>query len=217
MDAASYSITRFNKELESTDQSGQLGTQYVSTGGTMDLVITGVVVGVLGTLMMDSLNLLFARTGMLSKIEVGMIGRMAVGWTRGRFRYGNPSEMEQVANEMLYGYATHYTIGVALAVPYVIGWGLLVGGPAHHLYGRLPMASRRRQPPTSSFFLPWGWECLAGGLPRALGPLFPPWPTTYSMAWGLRSGSHWCEHRARQNGQDGLCATYQSHSSRNAG
>jgi len=96
----------------------------------MDLVAMGVVGGVLGTLAMDSLNLLFARTGMLSKIEVGMIGRMAVGWARGRFRYGHPSEMEQVANEMLYGYVTHYTIGVGLAVPYVLGWDLLVGGPA---------------------------------------------------------------------------------------
>jgi uncharacterized membrane protein YeaQ/YmgE (transglycosylase-associated protein family) len=96
----------------------------------MDLVVTGVVAGVLGTLVMDSLNLLFARTGMLSKIEVGMVGRMAVGWTRGRFRYGHPSEMEQVANEMLYGYVTHYTIGAGLAVPYVLGWDLLVGGPA---------------------------------------------------------------------------------------
>jgi len=79
---------------------------------------------------MDSLNLLFARTEMLSKIEVGMIGRMAVGWARGRFRYGHPSEMEQVANEMLCGYVTHYTIGVGLALPYVLGWDLLVGGPA---------------------------------------------------------------------------------------
>jgi len=96
----------------------------------MDLVVTGVVAGVLGTLVMDLLNLLFARTGMLSKIDVGMIGRMAVGWSRGRFRYGHPSEMEQVANEMLYGYVTHYTIGVGLAVPYVLGWDLLVGGPA---------------------------------------------------------------------------------------
>ena len=96
----------------------------------MDLVVTGVVAGVLGTLMMDSLNLLFARTGTLSKIEVGMIGRMAVGWARGRFRYGHPSEMEQVTNEMSYGYVTHYTIGVGLAVPYVLGWDLLVGGPA---------------------------------------------------------------------------------------
>ncbi len=96
----------------------------------MDLVVTGVVAGVLGTLVMDSLNLLFARTWMLSKIEVGMIGRMAVGWAHGRFRYRHPSEMEQVANEMLYGYVTHYTIGMGLAVPYVLGWDLLVGGPA---------------------------------------------------------------------------------------
>jgi len=96
----------------------------------MDLVVTGVVAGVLGTLAMDLLNSLFARTGMLSKIEVGMIGRMAVGWTRGRFRYGHPSEMQQVANEVLYGYVTHHAIGVSLAIPYVLGWDLLVGGPA---------------------------------------------------------------------------------------
>jgi uncharacterized membrane protein YeaQ/YmgE (transglycosylase-associated protein family) len=96
----------------------------------MDLIVTGVVAGVLGTLVMDSLNNLFARTGMISKIDVGMIGRMAAGWAHGRFRYGHPSEMEQVANEMLYGYVTHYTIGVGLAVPYVLGWKLLVGGPA---------------------------------------------------------------------------------------
>jgi len=100
----------------------------------MDLVVTGVVAGVLGTLMMDSLNFLCARTGMISKIDVGMIGRMAVGWARGRFRYGHPREVEQVENEMLYGYVTHYTIGVGLAVPYVLGWNLLVGGPASSVW-----------------------------------------------------------------------------------
>jgi uncharacterized membrane protein YeaQ/YmgE (transglycosylase-associated protein family) len=96
----------------------------------MDLIVTGVVAGVLGTLVMDSLNHLFARTGMLSKIDMGMIGRMSAGWARGRFRYRHPGEMEQVANEMLYGYITHYTIGVVLAGTYVLGWDLLVGGPA---------------------------------------------------------------------------------------
>jgi uncharacterized membrane protein YeaQ/YmgE (transglycosylase-associated protein family) len=96
----------------------------------MDLVLMVVVAGVLGTLAMDSLNLLIARTGMLLRIDMGMIGRMAAGWARGRFRYGHPGEMEQVANEKLYGYVTHYTIGVGLAVPYVVGWALLVGGPA---------------------------------------------------------------------------------------
>jgi len=96
----------------------------------LDLVVTGVVAGVLGTLVMDSLNRLFARTGMLLKIDMTMIGRMSVGWAHGRFRYRSPSEMEQVANETLYGYITHYTIGVGLAVTYLLSWDLLVGGPA---------------------------------------------------------------------------------------
>jgi hypothetical protein len=96
----------------------------------LDLVVTGVVAGVLGTLVMDSLNHLFARTGMLLRIDMRMIGRMSVGWAHGRFRYGSPGEMEQVANEKLYGYITHYTIGVGLAVTYVLSWDLLVGGPA---------------------------------------------------------------------------------------
>ena len=94
----------------------------------MDLIVTGVAAGVLGTLVMDSLNHLFARTGTLSKIDVGMIGRMSAGWARGRFCYRHPDEMEQVVNEILYGYITHYAIGVGFAVPYVLGWALLIGG-----------------------------------------------------------------------------------------
>jgi len=96
----------------------------------MNLIVTGVVAGMFGTLVMDSLNHLFARTGMLSKIDIGMIGRMSAGWARGRFRYRHPGEMERVDNEMLYGYITHYAIGVGLALTYVLGWDLLVGGPA---------------------------------------------------------------------------------------
>ena len=100
----------------------------------MDLVVTGIVAGVLGTVVMDSLNHLFARTGILLRIDVGMIGRMSAGWAHGRFRYRQPGEMKQVANERLYGYITHYTIGVGLAVPFVLGWDLLVGGVASPLW-----------------------------------------------------------------------------------
>ncbi len=96
----------------------------------MDLIVTGVAVGLLGTIVMDALNHLFARIGMISKIDMGMLGRMAVGWVHGRFLYHHPSEVEQVANERLYGYITHYSIGIGLAVPFVLGWNLMVGGPA---------------------------------------------------------------------------------------
>ena len=94
----------------------------------MNIILTGVVAGVLGTLAMDLLNHLFSKIGMISKIDVATIGRMAAGWLRGRFRYGHPSEMEQVVNELFYGYLTHYTIGVSLALPFVLGWDLLAGG-----------------------------------------------------------------------------------------
>ncbi len=94
----------------------------------MDVIVTGIVAGVVGTFMMDSLNHLFARTGILLRIDVGMIGRMAAGWTQRNFRYSHPDEIEPVANEKLYGCITHYTIGVGLAVLFVLGWDLLVGG-----------------------------------------------------------------------------------------
>ena len=100
----------------------------------MDLIFVGVVAGVLGTLVMDSLNYLVAQTRMISRIEVPMIGRMSAGWVRGRFCYAHPSEMEQVPNELLYGLITHYAIGVGLAVPYVLGWAFLVGGSPSPLW-----------------------------------------------------------------------------------
>ena len=93
----------------------------------MDLVVTGIVAGMLGTVVMDLLNALFARIGLISRIDVKMIGRMSAGWFRGQFRYGHPSAMEPVVNELAIGYVSHYLIGVCLAVPFVICWGALVG------------------------------------------------------------------------------------------
>ena len=95
----------------------------------MNLIITGVIAGTVGTIVMDSLNHFFARIGNLSKIEPEMIGRMVVGWGRGRFIYRHPSEMEKVGNEKAIGIAFHYFIGIGLAVPFVLFWGIYVGEP----------------------------------------------------------------------------------------
>jgi hypothetical protein len=101
----------------------------------MGIVVPGVVAGLLGTLAMDVSNSLGARTGMLLKIDVRMIGRMSVGWTHGRFRYRNPGEMKAVNAERLYGLVTHYLIGVGLAVPFVLGWGVFVGRSVSPAWG----------------------------------------------------------------------------------
>ena len=103
----------------------------------MNIVATGFVAGVIGTLAMDLLNNLVARTGLFLKIDVASIGRMAAGWAHGRFFYGHPDEMEQVPNEMIYGYLAHFAIGVGLAVPFVLAWDFWVGGPASPVWALL--------------------------------------------------------------------------------
>jgi hypothetical protein len=100
----------------------------------MDLILMVLTAGVFGTIVMDILNLIFARIGIISKIEVNMIGRMAVGWIRGRFFYEHPNEMVEVANEVLFGYITHFSIGIVLAVPYIFGWDILIGGNPSLIY-----------------------------------------------------------------------------------
>jgi len=100
----------------------------------MNLLVTGIVAGVIGTLAMDLFNNLVARTGIFLKIDVSMIGRMVAGWIHGRFRYKNPDEMKQVPNELVYGYLSHLAIGVGLAVPFVLIWGFCVGGPVSPLW-----------------------------------------------------------------------------------
>ena len=99
----------------------------------MDHLITGILAGLLGTLAMDLFNNLAARTGLLLKIDVAMLGRMAVGWAHGRFHYRHPDEIERVPNEIVYGYLAHFAIGVGLAVPFVLSWVFWVGEPVSPL------------------------------------------------------------------------------------
>jgi len=40
----------------------------------MEIIVTGLIAGVLGTLVMDSLNFLFARIGVISKIDMNLPG-----------------------------------------------------------------------------------------------------------------------------------------------
>jgi hypothetical protein len=100
----------------------------------MDLVIAVLVIGVIGTAVMDLGNILFARFGVISRVDLRILGRMARGWARGRFRYAGPGEMEETHNEAILGFLTHYSIGVGLAIPYLLGWELIVGGSASPAY-----------------------------------------------------------------------------------
>ncbi len=96
----------------------------------MALIITAVAAGVLGTLTMDVLNYLASRTGLILKIDVRMIGRLTAGWTRGRFRYSSPDQVESRPIDLPLGVSAHYATGIVLAFVYVLAWDLLIGGAA---------------------------------------------------------------------------------------
>ena len=95
----------------------------------MEQIGTGIFIGVLGTLVMDLGNLLLARSGMIARIDMRILGRMAAGWMAGRFVYGHPDEMKPVSHERLLGLLTHYCIGIGLSMMFVLLWGLFIGGP----------------------------------------------------------------------------------------
>ena len=107
--------------------SVRLLIEVMHDGCIVEFLIAGFIAGVIGTVAMDLLNNLASRTGVFHKIDVVMIGRMAAGWTRGRFRYEYPDEMEPVPNERVYGYLMHFGIGVGLAVPFILCWGFWTG------------------------------------------------------------------------------------------
>lgn len=100
----------------------------------MDIIITGIAAGVIGTLVMDLFNFLFAHVGIIAKIDIKMIGRMAAGWLSGRFFYQNPSEIKENKNDKLFGFLAHYAIGVGLALPYTISCYLLIELPVSPIW-----------------------------------------------------------------------------------
>jgi uncharacterized membrane protein YeaQ/YmgE (transglycosylase-associated protein family) len=155
----------------------------------MNLFLTGIVAGVLGTLAMDLLNNLVARTGVFLKINVAMIGQMVAGWTRGRFRYEHPDEMEQVPHQMVYGYLAHFAIGVGLAVPFVYWVGIFGSEGLCRRYGLSYIVLRRQRPPSFSYTLQWASERLAEGHLKESRPSSLLSRTTFSMEWVLQSES----------------------------
>lgn len=95
----------------------------------IELLLVGITAGVVGTLFMDFVNFILARTGLLSKIDIAMIGRMSAGWMNGRFLYRHPDEMQTVSYERTVGWFTHYVISIVFALIYVFGWHFLIEDP----------------------------------------------------------------------------------------
>ena len=131
-----------------------------------------------------------------------------MGWAHGRFEaIASPSEMEQVANETLYGYITHYTIGVGLAVTYLLSLGSLgrrasVTGLGALVYGvATTVASHFFVVPFHGAYGVFGRRSPEGIRSQSFKPCQPPilWQSV------LRSRSHLHEYREIDRIASGSC------------
>jgi hypothetical protein len=82
-------------------------------------IYSGILAGVFATYVMDLLNILISKTGLVSASKPEGVGRVFYNWMIGNFVNESFFVMEKSAHEDLFGLAGHYLIGVVLALIFI--------------------------------------------------------------------------------------------------
>jgi hypothetical protein len=91
------------------------------SGGTLELLILGVIVGAAATVTMDVLASASRKVGLVAGAKGTWVGRWYLGIARGRFTHSNIAAAPEQAGEQRAALIGHYVIGVVLAIVYVVG------------------------------------------------------------------------------------------------
>lgn len=83
-------------------------------------ILGGVAVGIGATLIMDSWNLFLKRMFRIQSLNFCLLGRWIRHMPSGTFRHANIAASEQRSFECPIGWLAHYSIGVTLAVVFVV-------------------------------------------------------------------------------------------------
>lgn len=94
------------------------------TGG---ILASGVVMGLIATVLMDLWALILARVAGLPAANWAMVGRWVAHMPRGRFAHDAIGEADPVTGERALGWVFHYAVGVAygVALAAIMGAGWL--------------------------------------------------------------------------------------------
>ena len=83
-------------------------------------LIAAIALGVGATMVMDLWNLFLRRAFGVRSLDYCLLGRWVSHLPRGVVRHANIAATERISGECAVGWAAHYTIGIALAVAFVI-------------------------------------------------------------------------------------------------
>jgi hypothetical protein len=154
----------------------------------MNIWIASFLGGLVGAVFMDLAETIMARMGITSKVNVSLVGRWAMGMTRGQFAYRDIRTSRAHRHEIAAGWAFHLLIGGGVVgLFYPLGYLVLgLGLPETHL-------------PTGVLFglttslLPWlillpafGWGLFGRHAPAGAKPLLAS-PLTH-IPYGLGLG-----------------------------
>ena len=90
----------------------------------VEILARAVVIGIGGAALMDAWALLARRAFNIQGLDYALLGRWIGHLPRGRFFHDRIAAAPSIPGERALGWAAHYAIGVAFAVPLVVLWGL---------------------------------------------------------------------------------------------
>ena len=90
-----------------------------------DMVASGIVMGVIGTLMMDIWAQILKRTAGIPSANWAMVGRWVANIPQGQLTHDNIGAVAPVPGELALGWLFHYAVGIAYGVALA-----LIMGPA---------------------------------------------------------------------------------------
>ena len=90
---------------------------------TLDLVLRGIAIGVVGSALMDVWSAVLRRRFGIPTLDYRLLGRWIGHFPRGRFVHEKIAAAEPVVGERALGWLAHYAIGVTFAFLLVAIWG----------------------------------------------------------------------------------------------
>lgn len=90
----------------------------------VEILARAVAIGIGGAALMDAWGLLARRAFNVQGLDYALLGRWIGHFPRGRFFHERIAAAPPVPGERALGWAAHYAIGVAFAVPLIVLWGL---------------------------------------------------------------------------------------------
>ena len=139
----------------------------------MNTLVLAYVGGIVGAVLMDITEMLAARAGLSSGVNVALVGRWALGLLRGRWAHADIARSAAQPGEVRAGWVFHFLVGgggVALlyaAFVHVIGFDV----PADHLWGGVLFGAATSLLPWLLLLPAFGWGWFGRRGPRGSNAL----------------------------------------------